>query len=95
MRRNKRQHCKPLIITDHAAIRYLERHGREPRREELAEALRHAACAQRSMVMRYLDGRPWIAPGVYINFDQGLALLLDEIGPVDKVVTILTRANQC
>ena len=72
----------------------LARYGREPTREEIAEIIQHSACAQKGMVMKYLDGEPWVAPGIYINFDAGVALLLDETGPVDRVMTVLTRANQ-
>ena len=94
MRRNRRHHCKQLIITGHAVEQLLARYGREPTREEIAEIIQHSACAQKSQVMRYLDGEPWVAPGIYINFNAGVALLLDETGPVDRVMTVLTRANQ-
>ena len=94
LRKNRRHCLKPIVILPHCFDQLVARLGYRPSEEEVREILRRAALAQKSMVMKYLDGEPWVAPGVYINFDAGVALLVDEVGPVDRVFTVLTRANQ-
>lgn len=94
MRKNRRNHHKQVIVTGHAVDQAVARWGRQPTQEEIAEILRHSACALKCEVVMRQNGQPWVMPGIYINFDAGIALHLDETGPVDRVMTVLTRANQ-
>lgn len=93
MRRNRR-HRRRFELTEHFRDKYRARFGAEPATEAIENVVKTSALAQKSMPMKYEDGRPWNALGIYVNFRAGMVVMVDGTGGMDWAVTLLTEEDQ-
>lgn len=95
MRKNRyRTGRKRIVLTQHLKEKWVERFGLEPSEADIVGILQRGALASESRAMAYPDGRRWVSPGMYIDFERQVALLTDETPQNSvRVITFLSRED--